>query len=133
MKRLFIALALAVCCAVPCWGNDVGISSLDYLVDGKNYIDKPTTINRCNVHNAASSFLSCYVYPNIDTLTNVGNIIIDGDTLRRDDLRKALNMCFGSGVIDKCWVNISGTPFKGTLGGPNSPEIRNAQLQWLNP
>ncbi len=57
-----------------------------------------------------------YVYPNIDTLTNVGNIIIDGDTLRRDDLRKALNMCFGSGVIDKCWVNISGTPFKGSLG-----------------
>ncbi len=110
---------------------EAAVSSIDYLVDGSKYLQQWTTVNRCNLHNARAGFLSCYVYSKNDPAMGVGTIIVDGDTVARDDLRRALNDCAGSDIAPRCWVNISGTPSIGTLGDKNSPEIDNAQLEWL--
>ena len=108
------------------------LSSLDFLVDGASLVDSTVHITRCNIANASTLALLCYAYPAGNMKSRVGWITIDSATLDREDLRKALNLCFDMAIKPACWVDITGTPVFRFPTQPN-PEIKNAKLDWVKP
>jgi hypothetical protein len=93
---------------------------IDFLVDWKSLIGQTVTVTGCSLQQAGDTIVVC-------SAGSQGTFFIDGNTLAREDLRRALRECAGFEKGDECRVDVTGNATEGVLGGP---ELTNAAMKW---
>lgn len=127
MKRcIFGILALLSTLAPPAWARD--LSALDFLVDGKALDGQQVTVKDCTVIGAMSSIVMCSA---IRRGNSVGSVILDGDSMDRSALRRALNECSDMRPAAKCAV--AAVTGKVRINRMGDVRIDGAAISWAKP
>ena len=66
-----------------------GMDVIDFLVDWKSLIGQTVTVTGCSLEGADATYVRC-------SAGSQGYVLIDSETLAREDLRRALRECSGS-------------------------------------
>lgn len=77
------------------------ISALDFLVDGKSHRGHRVAIHGCTVIGASASIVMCNVR---NRGNQVGNVILDGDSMDRASLRRSLTECSDMMPTKRCEI-----------------------------
>jgi hypothetical protein len=96
------------------------MSVIDFLLDWKQYIRQRVTVTDCALLRLGETLVYCY---HSGTLT--GAIIIQGDTLPRDDRKVLLSGCT---IIPQpnCVGDVTGTVSSEIFG----PTLKNPSIDW---
>jgi hypothetical protein len=92
---------------------------IDFIVDGSDLIGQTVTVTGCKFAAASESSVLC-------SAGSPGSVIIDGRTLNREDLRRALRTCSGFMTPPNCMGSVTGTVDKGAFG----LRLTKAALGW---
>lgn len=79
--------------------------ALDFLVDSKSQAGRLVHVLGCTIILASASSVLCNVRVQGRP---VGNVLLDGDSMAREDLRRALNECAGGAPRPACHVDLRG-------------------------
>lgn len=139
MSRLALLAILGIALSVPVLGAE-GSSSIyiiDFLVDGRSYMGKEITIRGCHFGNASAFGIDCLAFKENGSDRSadwLGTVIIDGPTLDRESLRRALRTCTDFGRRPQCTGDITGTVYDpyAELGvrGNAVIGVKNASITW---
>ena len=91
---------------------------IDSLVDRKSLIGQTVTVTGCLLQQAGDRIVVC-------SAGSQGSFFIDGNTLAREDLRRALRECAGFDG-DECRVAVTGNVSGDAFGA----ELTNAAMKW---
>jgi hypothetical protein len=92
---------------------------IDFLVDWRGFIGQTVTVTGCSLQQAGDKVVVC-------SAGSQGMFFIDGNTLSREDLRRALRKCAGFEKGDECRVDVTGN----VVGGAFGAELKNAAMKW---
>jgi hypothetical protein len=98
------------------------INVIDFLVDWKSLKGKRVTVSGRQIQNASSDSVTC-------SAGRPGSFLVDGRTLDREGLRRALKTCAGWSQSDDCRGDVSGEVGE-SLG---NPKLKDAVLIWAAP
>lgn len=99
-----------------------GINVIDFLVDWKSLKGQRVTVSGCQIQNASSDSVTC-------SAGRPGSFLVDGRTLDREGLRRALKTCAGWSQSDDCRADVTGEVGE-SLG---NPKLKDAVLIWAAP
>lgn len=122
MKPFALGLAFALL-ASPAVAWD--LTGLDYLVDAKAYGGREVTVRDCTIIGAMASIVMCNVQ---SRGKSVGNVLLDGDTMDRTSLRRALSRCPDMEPAPRCRVAL--ILGKVRINGAGEARLENATIQW---
>ena len=108
----------------------------DFLVDGRSFLGKRVTITGCQFAWSGNDAITCIA---VQGGNLSGGVLINGPTLERESLRRALRQCPGDpntkGTQSECTGYVTGLVYDvfAELGVPNHPAlgIKNATISWL--
>jgi hypothetical protein len=125
MRLIFCVSFLLVSTAIA---HAKDMSAFDLLIDGKSLDGQQVTVKDCTVIGAMASIVMC----NVQTRGNsVGNLIIDGDTMERPSLRRALSQCSDMRPMAACKVaSLTG---KVRINRSGDLRLDNASVSWARP
>ena len=93
---------------------------IDFLVDWRSLLRQTVTVTGCLLQQAEATSVVC-------SAGSQGMFFIDGDTLAREGLRRALRECAGFEKGDECRVDVTGEVSENTLG---MPKLLDAAMKW---
>lgn len=123
-KKLYskIATALFFCFAIPSQGfaeETKAIEVIDFLVDAEGLIGKTVTVTGCQFTAATTHGVLC-------SAGMPGNFTIEGKSLDKEDLRRALKTCSSFGDNPACIGSVTGTVRKGSFG----IQLEKSKIKW---
>lgn len=101
------------------------LSGIDFLVDGRTYDGKEVTVRDCTIISALSLSVICAVQNKGNI---VGNVMLDGATMDRSSLRRALTECAERKPVPGCRVDLVLGRVRATLAG--EVWLDNAMIFW---
>jgi hypothetical protein len=158
MKAISVTLAMLLGCATTNAeqvtmqmriNNQAPLSSSinDFLVDGRSDIGKRVTVTGCQFMFASADSITCAAVKigNNGSPSFLGQILIEGSSLERENLRRALNNCtdFPPRIGKECSGDVTGTVYdvfseiyaKWGLkyDGPLTLGLKNSAIEWAVP
>lgn len=136
MRRiLFLVAAL---CPWPAWAQS--LSSNEFAAFAPEKIGQTVTINSCYAANASSAGVDCVTFAPAQHSNDLNwsvIIPIDGNSIDRPSLLRALNNCADLNRRTECQVSVTGTVYDAMadmgIQGDHSYALKNATLKWLSP
>jgi hypothetical protein len=118
------SLSASATCAQP------KVDIIDYIVDWKQYVDQTITVTNCGIKSASQLLVAC------SASDARGSIVLNSDTMAREDFRRALRDCSGMAfeVGDECQAAVTGvihTPQPVYM--PNYKVMDDAHVNWKWP
>lgn len=98
------------------------IDPVDFVVDGRDMLQKRITLAGCHLVGANQYWVSCRS-PSNPTIT----IPIDAKTLEMEDFRRALKECAAYDATERCQGEVSGVVASGISG---TVGLRNGRIAW---
>lgn len=105
MKRIVIAFSFLLL-GMPAFAQVPEMNGLDFVIEANQYDGKKVRINDCHIAKAKPVLLGCVIFN--DKGKSIAVIGIDGESLQKKDMKKALQNCADSQIPEICVVDIIG-------------------------